>query len=116
MIGPDEPRPDLTIVVVNDDGGGLFHLLEQGAPQHAASFERVFGTPHGVNLAALCTATGTAYAPAGTAEELAALLERHDGGIRVIEVRVGRTDRRAQETRIQVAVAAALNKLAGSTS
>ena len=72
VIGPDEPRPDLTIVVVNDDGGGLFHLLEQGAPEHAASFERVFGTPHGVDLAALCAATGTPYALARTADELAA--------------------------------------------
>ena len=61
VIGPDEPRPDLTIVVVNDDGGGLFSLLEQGAPEHAAVFERVFGTPHGVDLAALCAATGTSY-------------------------------------------------------
>ncbi|MCY7372447.1 MAG: 2-succinyl-5-enolpyruvyl-6-hydroxy-3-cyclohexene-1-carboxylic-acid synthase, partial [Spirochaetaceae bacterium] len=61
VIGPDEPRPDLTIVVVNDDGGGLFTQLEQGAPEHAAVFERVFGTPHGANLRSLCAATGTAY-------------------------------------------------------
>jgi hypothetical protein len=56
VIGPDEPRPDLTIVVLNDDGGGIFGLLEQGAPEHADAFERVFGTPHGVDLAALCAA------------------------------------------------------------
>ena len=61
VIGPAEPRPDLTIVVVNDDGGGLFTQLEQGAAEHAAVFERVFGTPHGVDLAALCAATGTPH-------------------------------------------------------
>jgi len=116
MIGPDEPRPDLTIVVVNDDGGGLFQLLEQGAPEHAPAFERVFGTPHGVDLAALCAATGTPYALAGTDDELTALLERPGDGICVIEVPITRTDRRALHERIRTAVAAAVDALAGSTS
>ncbi len=48
VLGPDEPRPDLTIVVANDDGGAIFATLEQGASAYAKSFERVFGTPHGV--------------------------------------------------------------------
>ena len=70
MLGPDEPRPDLTVVVVNNDGGAIFGLLEQGGPEHARAFERVFGTPHGVDLAALCAATGTPYA---RAEDVVAL-------------------------------------------
>ncbi len=61
VLGPDEPRPPLTIVVVNDDGGSIFSLLEQGADDHAPSFERIFATPHGVDLAALCAATGTPH-------------------------------------------------------
>ena len=50
LIGPDEPTPDLTVVVVNDDGGGIFTTLEHGAPERAADFERVFGTPTGTDL------------------------------------------------------------------
>ena len=61
VLGPDEPRPDLTIVVVNDDGGSIFTMLEQGAPAYADRFERLFGTPHGVDLASLCAATRTPH-------------------------------------------------------
>ena len=61
VLGPDEPRPDLTIVVVNDDGGSIFAMLEQGAPEHAEPYDRLFGTPHGVDLAALCAATRTPH-------------------------------------------------------
>jgi 2-succinyl-5-enolpyruvyl-6-hydroxy-3-cyclohexene-1-carboxylate synthase len=91
VIGPGEPRPDLTIVVVNNDGGAIFGLLEQGAPEHGPAFERVFGTPHGVDLAALCAATGIPHRLAGSAAELAAELGP-PAGIRVVEVRTDRRD------------------------
>ena len=91
VIGPDEPRPDLTIVVVNNDGGAIFGLLEQGAPEHATAFERVFGTPHGMDLSSLCAASGTPYTLVGSRDELAAAL-REAGGIRVVEVRTDRHD------------------------
>jgi 2-succinyl-5-enolpyruvyl-6-hydroxy-3-cyclohexene-1-carboxylate synthase len=90
VIGPGEPRPDLTVVVVNNDGGAIFGLLEQGAPEHGPAFERVFGTPHGVDLAALCAATGTPHRLVRSTEHLTAALSG-PGGIRVVEVR---TDRR----------------------
>ena len=91
VLGPDEPVPDLTVVVVNNDGGAIFGLLEQGAPAHAGAFERIFGTPHGVDLQALCRATGTAHALAASREQLRELLQEQ-GGLRVVEVR---TDRHA---------------------
>lgn len=111
LVGPDEPRPDLTLVVVNDDGGGIFTLLEQGSPEHAASFERVFGTPHGVDLAALCAATRTPHTPAATPEELRAALAdgaRPGAGVRVVEVRTDRGAARELHARLRAAVAAAL--------
>ena len=86
VLGPDEARPDLTIVVVNNDGGAIFGLLE---PAGTAAFERVFGTPHGVDLEALCAATHTSYQEVASREELRAAL-RAAPGIRVIEVRTDR--------------------------
>lgn len=91
LIGRGEPRPaDLTIVVANDDGGGIFELLEQGDPQYAGVFERVFGTPHGMDLAALCAAYRIPHRQVGT-RELAAELTGHASGIRVLEVITDRT-------------------------
>ena len=58
MIGPHEPRPDLTIVVSNNGGGGIFATLEPGEPLHDRAFERVFGTPHDVQLAGVVEGAG----------------------------------------------------------
>jgi 2-succinyl-5-enolpyruvyl-6-hydroxy-3-cyclohexene-1-carboxylate synthase len=103
VIGPGEPRPDLTIVVVNNDGGAIFGVLEQGAPEHAAAFERVFGTPHGVDLAALCAATGTPYQRVTSRAELRAALVAPDG-IRVVEVRTDRHTAASLDAAIRTAM------------
>jgi 2-succinyl-5-enolpyruvyl-6-hydroxy-3-cyclohexene-1-carboxylate synthase len=109
VLGPGEPRPDLTVVVVNNDGGAIFGLLEQGAPEHADAFERVFGTPHGVDLASLCAATGTTYTQAGTAEELQVALQ-DTGGLRVVEIRTDRTTAVELDRQLRAAVTAALSE------
>ena len=105
VIGPDEARPDLTIVVLDDRGGGIFHLLEQGAPEHAPAFERVFGTPHTVDLAALCAAMGVAHTYAEPAD-----ITGHLGhpGIRVVQVQAERGGLRAAHAALRARVAAAV--------
>jgi 2-succinyl-5-enolpyruvyl-6-hydroxy-3-cyclohexene-1-carboxylate synthase len=101
VLGPDETRPDLTLVVVNDDGGSLFASLEQGAEQHAASFERLFGTPHGVDLAALCAATGTRHTRVTDLDALRSALGRPPAGIEVVEAVVRRDDRRSLDAAVR---------------
>jgi 2-succinyl-5-enolpyruvyl-6-hydroxy-3-cyclohexene-1-carboxylate synthase len=105
VIGPDEARPDLTIVVLDDRGGGIFHLLEQGAPEHAPAFERVFGTPHTVDLAALCVAMGVAHSYAEPAD-----IASHLGhpGIRVVQVQAERGGLRAAHAALRARVASAV--------
>ncbi|GMA18231.1 hypothetical protein GCM10025862_02520 [Arsenicicoccus piscis] len=70
LIGPGEPVPDLTIVVVNDDGGGIFSTLEYGEPSRATQFERVFGTPTGTSIGQVCAAHGVRHEVAATAADL----------------------------------------------
>jgi 2-succinyl-5-enolpyruvyl-6-hydroxy-3-cyclohexene-1-carboxylate synthase len=70
LLGPQEPLPRLTIVVVNNDGGGIFAGLEPGRPEHARAFERVFGTPTGADLAALCGASCTPYTRVTSLDDL----------------------------------------------
>jgi len=107
MLGPLEPRPDLCIVVVNNDGGGIFSTLEQAS--FADSFERVFGTPHGADLSALAAAAGLPYTRLAAATELRAALS--GSGLRLVEVCTDRADgaklRAAITQACTVAVAAA---------
>ncbi|ATL70910.1 2-succinyl-5-enolpyruvyl-6-hydroxy-3-cyclohexene-1-carboxylic-acid synthase [Nocardia terpenica] len=104
LIGPGEPRPaDLTIVVANDDGGGIFELLEQGDPQYAGVFERVFGTPHGMDLAALCAAYRIPHRQVDPGE-LAAELCCRDQGIRVLEVATERSGLRELHAAVRAGI------------
>jgi 2-succinyl-5-enolpyruvyl-6-hydroxy-3-cyclohexene-1-carboxylate synthase len=107
VIGPDEPRPDLTVVVLNDGGGGIFGLLEQGAPEHAGPFERIFGTPHTVDLAALAAATGLGYARVADLSAGAGAFETRPG-MRLVEVRADRGRLRAGHAAILAVVARVL--------
>ncbi|MPZ61761.1 MAG: 2-succinyl-5-enolpyruvyl-6-hydroxy-3-cyclohexene-1-carboxylic-acid synthase [Propionibacteriales bacterium] len=110
LIGPEEPRPDLTLVVQNDDGGSIFATVEQGAPEYADAFERVFGTPVGADLSALCAATGTPYRKVDDLADLRAALARPPDGIEVVEVPVERTDRRLLDQRLKAAAARAQDR------
>jgi 2-succinyl-5-enolpyruvyl-6-hydroxy-3-cyclohexene-1-carboxylate synthase len=101
VIGPDEPRPDLTIVVANDDGGSIFATLEQGAPEHASSYDKLFGTPHGVDLAALCAATRTPHWRVTDRAELEHALASPNGGIEVVEAVIRRDNRRELDEAIR---------------
>jgi 2-succinyl-5-enolpyruvyl-6-hydroxy-3-cyclohexene-1-carboxylate synthase len=99
-----EPEVDLQVVVLNDAGGSIFATLEHGAPERARTFERVFGTPHSVDVAALCAGFGVRHVRVSDEPSLAAALAAPGRGLSVLEVRVDRADRRALGERITAAV------------
>ena len=109
IVPATEDRPRLVYVVLDNDGGGIFSTLEQGAPDFAADFERVFGTPHGGSLEALLDAPGIEVEEVDSASALAASLERRSDAVRVIVVRSpSRPDEADLIASVQATVRAAL--------
>jgi len=103
-LGPDEPRPDLCLIVVNNDGGGIFSTLEQAA--FTGSFERLFGTPHGVGLDHLAAAFGLPYLRMDQPEDLGKALP--GVGLRMVEAQTDRAAGAALRGRLREVAAAAI--------
>ena len=104
LLGPDEPRPDLGLVVVNNDGGGIFSDLEQAA--FAGPFERIFGTPHGADIASLARAARLPYGRLERPGDLGRALAGR--GLRVIEVPTQRAAGAALRAELRAACAKAV--------
>jgi len=102
----------LQVVVVNDDGGGIFGLLEHGEPERAASFERVFGTPHGTDLGYLCRGLGVPHEVLADVRSLRERLDVVPNGLSVLEVRADRGGLRELHRRIRTVVHEAAAELA----
>jgi 2-succinyl-5-enolpyruvyl-6-hydroxy-3-cyclohexene-1-carboxylate synthase len=103
LLGPDEPRPDLGLVVVNNDGGGIFSDLEQAA--FAGPFERLFGTPHGADIASLARGARLPYDRVERPADLGPALAGR--GLRVMEVRTQRAAGAALRAELRAACAKA---------
>lgn len=86
ILGPEDRRPDLAIVVVNNQGGGIFSLLPQAALP--GPFERVFGTPQQVDLEAVAAAHRIPYRRLDAAADLPKVIAGE--GLRIVEARTDR--------------------------
>jgi 2-succinyl-5-enolpyruvyl-6-hydroxy-3-cyclohexene-1-carboxylate synthase len=95
-LGPREPRPDLCLIVVNNDGGGIFSTLEQAAFD---GFERLFGTSHGAALHHLAAAFGVPYQRLEQADDLGKAIQGN--GLRMVEVRTDRAAGASLRTRLR---------------
>lgn len=84
-----EARPSVQIILLNDQGGGIFRTLEVGDPAYHEVFERFFATPVPIDWAALASAYGAGYRLAGDLPALEAALARPGAGIELVEVPLG---------------------------
>ncbi|MEL6985579.1 MAG: 2-succinyl-5-enolpyruvyl-6-hydroxy-3-cyclohexene-1-carboxylate synthase, partial [Actinomycetota bacterium] len=83
-------------------GGGIFSFLPQATSVAPATFETLFGTPHGTDLATLCAAHGIDAHPWPGPPAPQSGTDQDRSGVRAI---IARTDRAAN-----VEVHTALNK------
>jgi 2-succinyl-5-enolpyruvyl-6-hydroxy-3-cyclohexene-1-carboxylate synthase len=82
---------DLTIVVANDDGGGIFEYLPVAQAVSRSVFEPLFAVPHGLDLSELARGLGwNAVRVADSSSFRHALGQALRGGRHVIEVPVER--------------------------
>jgi 2-succinyl-5-enolpyruvyl-6-hydroxy-3-cyclohexene-1-carboxylate synthase len=112
LLGLGARGVDLVVVVVDNDGGGIFEFLPQASAVDRPRFERLYGTPHGVDLAALAAAHGIATVTVDRRVDLGPAVVRAAarGGVQLIVVP---TDRRANvvvHDELHAAVAAALDR------
>ncbi len=97
----------LTIVVVNNDGGGIFSFLPiANATEH---FEPLFGTPHGVDLSHAASLYGAEFHRPDSPPALRASVKvSMEGGLHLIEVRTDRTRNVEYHRKLFARMAAAL--------
>ncbi len=75
LLGLPARAVDLRIVVIDNDGGGIFSFLPQATALTSERFEQLFGTPHGTDIEALAAAHGVAVRTVSTLQELAVAVQ-----------------------------------------
>lgn len=92
QLAAEDWRAPVAIVVVDNDGGGIFEYLP--IAQHPAHFERLFLTPQPAELAPLCAAAGVGYRAVGDGRALSEALDAALGrpGVTLIHARIDRRE------------------------
>jgi 2-succinyl-5-enolpyruvyl-6-hydroxy-3-cyclohexene-1-carboxylate synthase len=97
-------RGSLTIVLINNGGGGIFEHLPVAS--FDPPFEEFFATPQQVDFAKLCAAHGVEHVLVNNWTQFTALIEKLPSqGIRVLELRTDRKRDAATRKRLLASVA-----------
>jgi len=96
----------LTVVVVDNDGGGIFSFLPQRHELSTERFEQLFGTPHGTDVVAVARAHGLGARTVESVDDLLAAVTDREAV--VVRVESNRDRNVAVHDALHAAVAAAL--------
>jgi len=105
----------LTLIVIDNRGGGIFSFLPQKTSVDDERFEKLFGTPKEHSINAIATGFGIDALEVSTHDELAAAVEARRGspGVSVIVAKVpDRTANVERHRQLNEAVAAAIASVA----
>jgi len=111
LLGAADRAVDLTAVVVDNDGGGIFSFLPQATTVAPEVFETLYGTPHGLDLVALAAAFGVAARSVTDPTALAEAVARPGPGVQVLVVPSDRAANVVAHQRRYDAVAAAITAM-----
>ena len=98
----------MKIIVVDNEGGGIFSFLPQAESLEGFQFEQLFGTPHSVDFESLAKTHGIPFAWATTTDELRR--ELGNSGTSIIGVRTDRKLNVDHHNALYAAVAEALTQ------
>ena len=103
LLGLDARGVDLCIVVVDNDGGGIFSFLPQAAALDTEKYEQLFGTPHGVDLAMIAHAHGLPVLEAADDGAIGLAVEASlaAGGVHIVMARSRRAENVAVHDELQ---------------
>jgi 2-succinyl-5-enolpyruvyl-6-hydroxy-3-cyclohexene-1-carboxylate synthase len=110
LLGAAQRDVDATFVVVDNGGGGIFSFLPQA--DLSDHFERLFGTPQAVDVAALAAAHGLPVTEVDAADAFVPALTDTvaAGGVRIVRVRTDRADNVARHREVWAAVTDSLRR------
>lgn len=94
--------PDLTVVVVDNNGGGIFSTLPQRGIDH---FEEVFGTPHNRDLTAIASGFGVHVTRVATLKDFERALAEDHPALNVIVAVMPSRDASADNLKSAIAAA-----------
>jgi len=90
LLAAKQYRPNTTVIVLNNNGGGIFSFLPQR--DYPESFEKYFGTPHGLTFQAAASLYALNYSKPKSWEEFRADVTRDkdSSGTTIVEVQTNR--------------------------
>jgi 2-succinyl-5-enolpyruvyl-6-hydroxy-3-cyclohexene-1-carboxylate synthase len=111
LLGAAGRAADLTVVVIDNDGGGIFSFLPQARTLAGDRFETLFGTPHGLDLVAVAAAYGVDARRVAPGEDVGEAVAKAAaaGGVRVLVAATDRVANVEAHRRVDDAVAAAVD-------